>query len=532
MKRNKGFTLIELLAVIVILGVIMLIAVPSVMNYIERSKRRTSELSVEGYVDAIKKSILNNQIKGTDLQPGTYKVSNLNSTVDINGSVPSKGLIIIDTEGNISSGVLCINNYEVTYENNIAKITNENCNNVTEELPVYKETVLNGTDPVVSNELIPVTIAPNGTVTYADISTKWYDYENKIWANAVKLISGTFKVGDVIPESSIGAYFVWIPRYKYKLFNTGSYTSSISSTPPTSLKTTIEIAFESKDDPISTGNTVNSWLTHPAFISFDVNGIWVGKYETGYLGATSAVEAQVVTNDPTKLISKPNSYSWTNNNIYNFFVASYNYDTLKNSHMMKNTEWGAVAYLSHSIYGINTEVNTNNSPTFKTGSSALTTIPVGTTGDGPTFNEPYNTTTGYLASTTGNITGVYDMSGGVWEYMASHMSSYLGSSGFDTTNIAPYPSKFFDIYSNSSYMTNYSYRILGDATAELGPFYYFNSNYHNSWYDDYAYFLETTYPWFGRGGYYFNGSMTGQFAFDRSGGPQATSRGTRLVLAF
>ena len=23
------------------------------------------------------------------------------------------------------------------------------------------------------------------------------------------------------------------------------------------------------------------------------------------------------------------------------------------SHMMKNTEWGAVAYLSHSIYGIN-----------------------------------------------------------------------------------------------------------------------------------------------------------------------------------
>lgn len=34
MKEKKGFTLIELLAVIVILGVIMMIAIPSVTGYI------------------------------------------------------------------------------------------------------------------------------------------------------------------------------------------------------------------------------------------------------------------------------------------------------------------------------------------------------------------------------------------------------------------------------------------------------------------------------------------------------------------
>ena len=39
MRRSKGFTLIELLAVIVILGVIMLIAIPSVTGYITSSRK-------------------------------------------------------------------------------------------------------------------------------------------------------------------------------------------------------------------------------------------------------------------------------------------------------------------------------------------------------------------------------------------------------------------------------------------------------------------------------------------------------------
>ena len=30
------------------------------------------------------------------------------------------------------------------------------------------------------------------------------------------------------------------------------------------------------------------------------------------------------------------------------------------SHMMNNREWGAVAYLSHSAYGINNEIRINN----------------------------------------------------------------------------------------------------------------------------------------------------------------------------
>ncbi|MDD2392149.1 MAG: hypothetical protein PHU94_04370, partial [Bacilli bacterium] len=363
---------------------------------------------------------------------------------------------------------------------------------------------------------------------------------NKEWANAVMLSSGTYNVGDIIPESAIRSYFVWIPRYKYKIFDTGNYTGIISSKPTKSIAEQIEIVFENKDATASTGSTEGSWLTHPAFTSFNTNGIWVGKFETGYLGATTTAGAQVNSSDSSKIIVKPNVFSWRNNTVYNMFVAAYNYDRSNDSHMMKNTEWGAVAYLSHSKYGINKEININNNSSFKTGYSATegsdqTTYP-GNYGTGATITLGYKTETGYLASTTGNITGIYDMSGGAWEYMASHKSGQLGTSGFTTTTIANYNSKYFDVYSTSSSTTTYNYRILGDATGEMGPFYNYadgdgTNRYHNNWYADYSYFVDSSYPWFERGGNNYNGVLAGQFYFLRNTGGVSSSLGSRLVLS-
>ena len=51
----------------------------------------------------------------------------------------------------------------------------------------YTEGILNGTDPVLEEPLIPVTIENDGTVKKADLESEWYSYENKEWANAIIL---------------------------------------------------------------------------------------------------------------------------------------------------------------------------------------------------------------------------------------------------------------------------------------------------------------------------------------------------------
>lgn len=72
MKKNeKGFTLIELLAVIVILGVLLAIAIPSVSKYISTSKKGTYVANAQSYVEAvISESLLSNYLP-VNSQEGT-----------------------------------------------------------------------------------------------------------------------------------------------------------------------------------------------------------------------------------------------------------------------------------------------------------------------------------------------------------------------------------------------------------------------------------------------------------------------------
>ena len=127
------------------------------------------------------------------------------------------------------------------------------------------------------------------------------------------------------------------------------------------------------------------------------------------------------------------------------------------------------------------------------------------------------------------------MSGGSWKYMASFRSGTYGSSGFISSTLKAYNSKYYDEYSSLSDWTKYSKRILGDATGEMGPFYYYqdadgNNRSHNSWYADASYFVQSSAPWFYRGGYYTDGVLAGQFYFHRYTGSAHGSFGFRLVL--
>src|SRR5574344_1128287 len=374
--------------------------------------------------------------------------------------------------------------------------------------PAYKDTVLNGADPVLGSDMLPVTIANDGVVTYADTTTEWYNYENKTWANAVKLIaspSKTYKTGDTISEVDIETYLVWIPRYKYELWNVGVSDVTSSQVPKT-----IPVTFESSTATESTGSTDGTYLTHPAFTwgSTELNGIWVSKFEV--TGTTSAVT------------SKPKINPLVGERVGGFWNALKAYDTKDLSHMMKNTEWGEVAYLTTSIYGKNSEVYINNDSNRITGCGGTTASAASTT----SCTNAYASVTNYPQSTTGNISGIFDMSGGALEYMAAYRSGSVGTSSLtvDTINAN---SNYFDIYNSSSTGTSYNYRILGDATGEMGPI----TSLVSSWYHDYANFVSASGPWFWRGGYYDDTNRAGMFFFWGYEGRTDLVGGSRMVLS-
>ena len=57
-KKNRGFTLIELLAVIIILGILMIIAVPSVTEYISDARKKAYVSTISSYVQSVSVKML------------------------------------------------------------------------------------------------------------------------------------------------------------------------------------------------------------------------------------------------------------------------------------------------------------------------------------------------------------------------------------------------------------------------------------------------------------------------------------------
>ena len=446
---------------------------------------------------------------------------------------------------------------------------------------------------MLKDELVPVTIDNNGTGKKADLGSSWYRYEEKRWANAVVLKNEQedYLAGETIPEDNIESYFVWIPKYRYQLWDLGNYDSLTSI--DTSKVHEIPIIFgdydtsDSKEGecttPMKSGESgnckVGDYMTHPAFISIPSTGFWVGKFETGYDGATTKGEAEQNVNDSSKVIIKPNVYSWRNIQVANAFYTSYNYKRNLDSHMMKNTEWGAVAYLQHSKYGSSTGVRINNNSGLLTGYQANNEPTCGYTNTNEECNKVCNDNScniaypnSVLASTTNNISGIFDMVGGVSEYLMSVMldessnplsgrnstlqSGFNGKFGCPTcdndtsglielTNGYDWPEeKYYDqyLYSSSSlgHHELYKNRILGDATGEMGPYRLnayqssdassIQNREESSWYNDNAGFLYLYHPFFRRGGVHHDGTNGGMFAFYQMNGGASLTTTFRIIL--
>ena len=372
-------------------------------------------------------------------------------------------------------------------------------------------------DVELAQGMIPVKFDASGNAVVADTNSEWYDYEAHEWANAVlvncadsNIKSKYFDsnnrvlasaVGKTISMDEIMQMYVYIPRYKYQLFNAEDGAS---------VEQAINITFESKTTAKSTGTKNGEWLTHPAFTFGDkeLAGIWVGKFET----SNTSTLPKILPNVSSLRSMTPSAQFNTSRLMTTTLVSTYGTSTNDDSHMMKNMEWGAVAYLSSSIYGRYTNASTciesgcevwiNNNKNYTTGCAGSS---VSASSDS-TCNA-WNTATGVNASTTGNIYGIYDMSGGAWEYVMGNYNDTIGSAGFSSMPEA----KYYDKYTGTDSKSDFTKYHLGDATKETLKA---KSSGKNAWYQDYSYSVYSSSPWVARGGYYAVSTDAGVFYFN------------------
>ena len=506
---KDGFTLIEILAIIILLSVLALVTYPIINGVINDSRKDLYDKQIDE-LERHTRTWISENVESLELVDG-YSRNVTFEELKNSGYIQESSVINPKTNEPLS-GCMTIN-----YSDEITGFNvyyNEKCSEIAKG---YADNS-GANRPELFENMVPIKYENNKWIV-ADTSQKWYDYNNKEWANAVVLNKGVTKnIGNEITEEEISLWYVWIPRYKYTIFNGNNegVTAKLinitfehgKSNTGTLQCRTIDDGSEMCTDNLN-GGTINqiSTYTHPAFKfgNTELTGFWVGKFEVS--GSTSAIKV------------KPNVTSLRSQTVSSFFTAIQNVKTTyginnADSHMMKNIEWGAVAYLKQSKYGLGTTdiaVNTNSS--YYTGGGT---------------SDAYKTKV--AQSTTGNIYGVYDMSGGAWEYVMGNMKNssnafYSSNAGFATAPDA----KYYDSYKyDSSSYTSHARGKLGDATKETLTIF---GNTSGGWYSDYAFFPSSSLSWFVRGGGYTFGANAGVFDFDYRTGRADGNGSARAVLS-
>ena len=381
--------------------------------------------------------------------------------------------------------------------------------------PIY-DTETGANNPVLSSGMIPVKYdtEKENWVICSSTDKDWYSYstDKKQWAN-VMLSDGKYyasgadvdttnktlaTAGTEVAEEDLGSMFVWIPRYAYKI--TSGYHSNTNGGMDVKFligrtDKTIDNSTVVEYNAETTNNYTqfpDGYVVHPAFENGESTGYQNGEWKSEILGIWVAkFQAGIKTteNDTSQKVTTVSNYYYPifkgRKFAYNYVTASQCYDlslslddsgnpygltSSANSHLMKSSEWGAVAYLSISQYGysdgsssnekaknnlsiVNSSnvsaspvSNPNNSswkitsitgysaPAGKTAqnvmtystASDLTDSITGSNGTSYAWNNVLSgsdTGEGTKSSTTGNIYGIYDMGGCLADYTASYINA-------------------------------------------------------------------------------------------------------------
>ena len=120
--NSKGFTLIELLAVITIMGILMMVAIPSVSRTIENSRRDTFADVAKSYINTIRSSVL-----ADELECGTANKISVGATPDevyyYEIDTQAQGTIdLIESGGNSSWSNSDVSGYITWYKKQILQM--------------------------------------------------------------------------------------------------------------------------------------------------------------------------------------------------------------------------------------------------------------------------------------------------------------------------------------------------------------------------------------------------------------------------
>ena len=232
-----------------------------------------------------------------------------------------------------------------------------------------------------------------------------------------------------------------------------------------------------------------------------LEGIWVGKFET-----TEKVQDKI-----TVLPNKASYRNETMNTFYNDARAL----NIANSHVMKNSEWGALVYLTKSKYGKNDVAGKFLEDCITGGGDYKTNI---------------------SQSTTGNIYGIYDTVAGTYERTTSYIANSLVSEGNvftstdGTVNNKTTSTKYATVYnmaSNDTKVDNYNAninKIFGDAMIETST----AGEGFETWENSFSEFSIGNTPFITRGAGY-NITEVSQFYFYNNNGTPSIDAGFRLA---
>ncbi len=436
---------------------------------------------------------------------------------------------------------------------------------ITNNGEVVFDTVSGANKPALTKGMIPVKwdTSKEKWVICSKNDAEWYNYneDKKQWAN-IMLCDGKYDdsadIGTEVEEEDLGSMFVWIPRFAYKITK-GYHDNSEGGIDVKFLvgKTNKTVDNEQivEYNETTTNNYTkfpDGYVVHPAFKDgkdteyrngewkSEILGIWVAKFQAGIKTTDKDKDTKVTSSSEINgyyyPVFKGRKFGYNNINISNCYNLSlaltddknpYGLTSSANSHLMKNSEWGAVAYLSMSQYGYsggnvttstekarnNLDINgtakhpnnsnlviygitgysapgpktERNSQNFISVSETLTNT-VGNSTAWTVVNTGTDTGAGTKSSTTGNIYGVFDMSSGLAEYLAIYINNLddvengksfaNGKSSYLATAYPKESTTNTDF--NSTYKAGIINNIYGDAVWETSK----NVGINATWFEN------------------------------------------------